>query len=346
MLSTPATGIILLYSAGTFSDADYSVGAARCDTPLGPCRRIYSTPLLASRGAMFGPGGQTPFQLADGSWQLAFHGWEGVVGYESGGVRSPPHAADPPRRHARRRLNGLGPRPPVARLCQHAAVSEPLVDIGASTRRAGHRRALRLGVPRPGQRGERDVRRTSPRGRGGHCSRTSCATCRPSISRPPCSGPASPHRSWSRRPRCTASSPTTASSRRTGGGRGRHRVRGVDGGDALGGGRRGGRARRAALGADVHAPRSWPYPRAGGTCRGGRVPRDRGVGRRSRGRAWHRQRVGRPPHAAGLDALPEPGDGRRRRQLRHHADGRRTSIRRSRSTTSRCSASGAVSRSW
>ena len=88
LFSTPATGLVLLYSAGTFSEATYSVGAAACDTPLGPCHHLYSTPSLASRGAMFGPGGQTPIQLSDGSWQLAFHAWDGIVGYGAGGLRS------------------------------------------------------------------------------------------------------------------------------------------------------------------------------------------------------------------------------------------------------------------
>ncbi len=88
MFSTPQTGIVLLYSAGTFSEPTYSVGAAACDTPLGPCHHLWSTPVLASRGAMLGPGGQTPFQVSDGSWRLAFHAWDGVVGYDAGGTRS------------------------------------------------------------------------------------------------------------------------------------------------------------------------------------------------------------------------------------------------------------------
>jgi hypothetical protein len=29
---------------------------------------------------MFAPGGQTPFQLDDGSWELAFHAWGTVAG--------------------------------------------------------------------------------------------------------------------------------------------------------------------------------------------------------------------------------------------------------------------------
>ncbi len=88
MISTPGTGILLFYSVNNFTSPDYAVGVARCDTPLGPCRRIYSSPVLAKRGAMLGPGGQTPVQLADGSWRLAFHAWDDVVGYESGGERT------------------------------------------------------------------------------------------------------------------------------------------------------------------------------------------------------------------------------------------------------------------
>ena len=85
MFTASGAGIVLLYSAGNFDNSKYSVGAARCDTPLGPCRNIYSTPVLASRGSsMLGPGGQTPFQLPDGSWRIAFHAWNGVVGYPNG----------------------------------------------------------------------------------------------------------------------------------------------------------------------------------------------------------------------------------------------------------------------
>ena len=88
MISTPSTGILLFYSVNLFTSPDYAVGVARCDTPLGPCRRLYSTPVLAKRGAMLGPGGQTPVQLPDGSWRLAFHAWDHVVGYDAGGDRT------------------------------------------------------------------------------------------------------------------------------------------------------------------------------------------------------------------------------------------------------------------
>jgi Glycosyl hydrolases family 43 len=88
MISTPESGILLFYSVNLFTSPDYSVGVARCDTPLGPCRRLYSTPVLAKRGAMLGPGGQAPVQLPDGSWRLMFHAWDNVVGYDAGGDRT------------------------------------------------------------------------------------------------------------------------------------------------------------------------------------------------------------------------------------------------------------------
>ena len=84
MMSTPATGILLFYSSGDFRTSTYRVGTARCDGPLGPCHRLYTTAVLSSRGSMFGPGGQTPFQVPDGSWRMAFHAWDTTVGYPAG----------------------------------------------------------------------------------------------------------------------------------------------------------------------------------------------------------------------------------------------------------------------
>jgi beta-xylosidase len=75
LMRGPDGKLFLLYSANNWFTADYSVSVARCDTPAGPCNRVFSTPLLASRGAMLGPGGQTPFRDANGNWQLAFHAW-------------------------------------------------------------------------------------------------------------------------------------------------------------------------------------------------------------------------------------------------------------------------------
>jgi hypothetical protein len=85
---TPA-GLFLFYSAYHWATAYYKIGVARCDAPLGPCRRVYRTPVVESRAAMLGPGGQTAFADASGQWHLAFHAWTaGNVGYENGGIRT------------------------------------------------------------------------------------------------------------------------------------------------------------------------------------------------------------------------------------------------------------------
>ncbi len=77
-----ASGLFLFYSAGNWATDGYKVGVARCDTPLGPCRRVYSTPVLQSRSAMVGPGGETPFTDTGGQWRMAFHAWQSPkVGY-------------------------------------------------------------------------------------------------------------------------------------------------------------------------------------------------------------------------------------------------------------------------
>ena len=82
-------GLFLLYSAGEWESSGYVVGVARCSTPLGPCTRIYTTPVLGSRGSALGPGGQTPFVDAGGTLRLAFHAWSApVVGYANHGERS------------------------------------------------------------------------------------------------------------------------------------------------------------------------------------------------------------------------------------------------------------------
>ena len=74
-LRAPDQQLYLFYSAYNWYSEDYKVGVAKCDTGSGPCTRIYSTPVLASRGTMLGPGGQMPFRAVDGSWRLAFHAW-------------------------------------------------------------------------------------------------------------------------------------------------------------------------------------------------------------------------------------------------------------------------------
>jgi beta-xylosidase len=77
--------LYLFYSTDDWWTAGYRVGVATCDTPSGPCVRKYRTALLASRGPMVGPGGQTPFQDSTGGWHMMFHAWTSpLVGYPNG----------------------------------------------------------------------------------------------------------------------------------------------------------------------------------------------------------------------------------------------------------------------
>src|SRR5262245_41713832 len=74
--------LYLFYSTDDWWTDRYRVAVAACDAPTGPCRRMYTGPVLASRGSMMGPGGQTPFQDTRGDWHLFFHAWTAPkVGY-------------------------------------------------------------------------------------------------------------------------------------------------------------------------------------------------------------------------------------------------------------------------
>lgn len=80
----------LFYSAGPWATARYATGLARCDGPLGPCRKVTRTsPWMSSTGDMIGPGGLDTFRTPDGEQMVALHAWEpGRVGYAVGGRRS------------------------------------------------------------------------------------------------------------------------------------------------------------------------------------------------------------------------------------------------------------------
>jgi hypothetical protein len=49
----------------------------------GGCSRLYSTPVLASRPGIAGPGSPTVFQDPNGNWMMGFHAW------------TPPHVGYP-----------------------------------------------------------------------------------------------------------------------------------------------------------------------------------------------------------------------------------------------------------
>ena len=76
--------IYLFYSANDWATANYAVGYAVCDTPLGPCTKA-TGPWLGSIGRAAGPGGQEVFTDEEGRPWLALHAWLGdQVGYPSG----------------------------------------------------------------------------------------------------------------------------------------------------------------------------------------------------------------------------------------------------------------------
>jgi beta-xylosidase len=60
----------LFYSGGWFNQPGYSIGAARCAGPLGPCADTSSAPLLGSNAQGQGPGEESVFANAAGLWLL------------------------------------------------------------------------------------------------------------------------------------------------------------------------------------------------------------------------------------------------------------------------------------
>jgi Glycosyl hydrolases family 43 len=72
----------LFFSGNDWSSANYAVGVASCAGPLGPCTDSSSQPLLTSGAGVDGPGGESVFADATGSFWIAFDGYvPGAVGY-------------------------------------------------------------------------------------------------------------------------------------------------------------------------------------------------------------------------------------------------------------------------
>lgn len=80
-MAATSSGFVLLYSANRWDTGDYAVGAATCATPLGPCTKV-AGPILATSGAMVGPGGAEAFVDGAGTVRVVFHAWQDTdVGY-------------------------------------------------------------------------------------------------------------------------------------------------------------------------------------------------------------------------------------------------------------------------
>ena len=74
----------LFYSANDWRTANYAVGYAVCETPLGPCVKPTTAPWLASSDGAQGPGGPEVFRDSNGLWMVV-HAWVGGrVGYPDG----------------------------------------------------------------------------------------------------------------------------------------------------------------------------------------------------------------------------------------------------------------------
>lgn len=67
--------LYLLYSANRWDSVSYAMGVARCDGPLGPCRRTRTTPLLPNTNTEWGPGGGSFFVDTAGRLKVAYHAW-------------------------------------------------------------------------------------------------------------------------------------------------------------------------------------------------------------------------------------------------------------------------------
>jgi hypothetical protein len=72
----------LFYGANNWDSASAAIGYARCTTPLGPCTDWTTvTPWLQSSGSALGPSGPDVFTDSSGATRLAYHAWNGCVGY-------------------------------------------------------------------------------------------------------------------------------------------------------------------------------------------------------------------------------------------------------------------------
>lgn len=79
----------LLYSGGNWKTAEYSTGYASCPDPSSTCTNLTpTTPWLTSTTYASGTGGMSVVDAGLSGLWIGYHGWNGGVGYESGGVRS------------------------------------------------------------------------------------------------------------------------------------------------------------------------------------------------------------------------------------------------------------------
>ncbi len=82
----------LFYAANWWESRRYATGYARCDGPLGPCRKVTTNgPWLGTTDHAYGPGGASFFTDTGGRNWMVQHGWPRPperVGYGAGGRRT------------------------------------------------------------------------------------------------------------------------------------------------------------------------------------------------------------------------------------------------------------------
>jgi Glycosyl hydrolases family 43 len=72
----------LFFSGNDWNSADYAIGVAACNGPLGPCTDASTAPVLSSGSNVAGPGGESVFADSAGAFHIAFHAWvPGAVGF-------------------------------------------------------------------------------------------------------------------------------------------------------------------------------------------------------------------------------------------------------------------------
>ena len=76
----------LFYSANSYASTRYAIGYLICKNFQGHCKRPRKRPLIATNGAIAGPGGPAPFVDPRGRLRLGYHAWNaGSVGYAATG---------------------------------------------------------------------------------------------------------------------------------------------------------------------------------------------------------------------------------------------------------------------
>lgn len=90
MVRAPSGQHYLFYSANWWESTGYATGYATCAGPAGPCHKVTTAgPWFAADHTVAGPGGATVVRAPEGTYFLAYHGWEpGRVGYRHGGARA------------------------------------------------------------------------------------------------------------------------------------------------------------------------------------------------------------------------------------------------------------------